>query len=510
MENILVGNFNQRFFISNNFKSSIAEFNDSDFKENRKIIYLCNSFDKKVIDDLNFILKDIHKNTEFEVFSERDLLSLLLYEKRVVNRFELMYSSFSKNEKDTSSKISYFHENIQGLVCNVNANSYYTLYNQFKNFLFSNNVREYFKSKEDTEIVKTIKNDSQNFWFFNNGVTILCEDFEVNDSDKIILKNFSIINGAQTVSLIGKHYNSKDKPKMYVLTKIIKYGSNEYFNKNLSELFTEKIVQFTNNQKPIKSRDLKSNKLEMTKLQKELDEKYNIILNIKRGERYTTKPKPSNNNENYYWQYVSNEIYGQIFLAMLLQEPHKAIQLKTKIFSQNKIYDRIFKQEKFQINASKIIIYNYYQILNLIKDISKNYNNEVKEDIVKRLKMWIYAYITLLSIFSNNKYIDYSGQSFFNSWKENNFELQNEEIKEILNSLNAENNLKYFIQIFVDEVEKVWTEYKQDTRNKKSKNLLSFSYNQEQYLKLIENIFSKYFNESDLYNKNKVREIFFL
>jgi|GEM_PF-2556388 len=72
---------------------------------------------------------------------------------------------------------------------------------------------------------------------------------------------------------------------------------------------------------------------------------------------------------------------------MLLQEPHKAIQLKTKIFSQNKIYDRIFKQEKFQINASKIIIYNYYQILNLIKDISKNYNNEVKEDIVKRLKM---------------------------------------------------------------------------------------------------------------------------
>jgi len=163
LENILVGNFNQRFFISNNFKSSIAEFNDSDFKENRKIIYLCNSFDKKVIDDLNFILKDIHKNTEFEVFSERDLLSLLLYEKRVVNRFELMYSSFSKNEKDTSSKISYFHENIQGLVCNVNANSYYTLYNQFKNFLFSNNVREYFKSKEDTEIVKTIKNDSQNF-----------------------------------------------------------------------------------------------------------------------------------------------------------------------------------------------------------------------------------------------------------------------------------------------------------------------------------------------------------
>jgi|GEM_PF-2400508 len=87
---------------------------------------------------------------------------------------------------------------------------------------------------------------------------------------------------------------------MYVLTKIIKYGSNEYFNKNLSELFTEKIVQFTNNQKPIKSRDLKSNKLEMTKLQKELDEKYNIILNIKRGERYTTKPRPSNNNENYY------------------------------------------------------------------------------------------------------------------------------------------------------------------------------------------------------------------
>ena len=56
-------------------------------------------------------------------------------------------------------------------------------------------------------MAKTIREEPEKFWFYNNGITIIAEDYNTitsagsnGDIEKFVLKNFSIINGAQTTS----------------------------------------------------------------------------------------------------------------------------------------------------------------------------------------------------------------------------------------------------------------------------------------------------------------------
>ena len=80
-----------------------------------------------------------------------------------------------------------------------------------RNILFGQNLRESLegkKSKTYAGMEKTIREEPEKFWFYNNGITIIAEDYNLVDKagsgeiDNIILKNFSIINGAQTTSAL--------------------------------------------------------------------------------------------------------------------------------------------------------------------------------------------------------------------------------------------------------------------------------------------------------------------
>ena len=44
----------------------------------------------------------------------------------------------------------------------------------------------------------------KNFWAYNNGITIVCDSFVLDESEsKLMLKNFSIVNGCQTTTSLG-------------------------------------------------------------------------------------------------------------------------------------------------------------------------------------------------------------------------------------------------------------------------------------------------------------------
>ena len=88
------------------------------------------------------------------------------------------------------------------------------LYEQFQLYgtkLLSADVREYLGSrKADTNINYGIKqtahDDPGHFWVFNNGITALVHEFEErkrHNEREIYFKDISIINGAQTVGVIG-------------------------------------------------------------------------------------------------------------------------------------------------------------------------------------------------------------------------------------------------------------------------------------------------------------------
>lgn len=86
------------------------------------------------------------------------------------------------------------------------------IYNEFGQRLFSENLRFGIeKSEVNDGIRQTAKDDPQNFWYFNNGITAICEDFKKapvggqgTDTGVFDVTRVSIINGAQTVTSLAR------------------------------------------------------------------------------------------------------------------------------------------------------------------------------------------------------------------------------------------------------------------------------------------------------------------
>ena len=148
------------------------------------------------------------------------------------------------------------YENEAAIIVNVFAYSIKELYAMHNINLLAQNLRYYVKSKQiDRNIKDTIKNNPNSFWYRNNGLTIICDDFKI-DGTEVHLTNFSIINGGQTTYLISKNENIDKHNDFFLTCKIIKaLGESEEQKQN----FALEIAQSANTQKPIKSDDLKAN-----------------------------------------------------------------------------------------------------------------------------------------------------------------------------------------------------------------------------------------------------------
>jgi hypothetical protein len=77
--------------------------------------------------------------------------------------------------------------------------------------LFASNVRNYLrKTKINKEIVNTIKESPADFWLYNNGITIVCDDFEEKNYE-LRLQTPQIVNGCQTARSIWDVFSKKTK-----------------------------------------------------------------------------------------------------------------------------------------------------------------------------------------------------------------------------------------------------------------------------------------------------------
>lgn len=90
-------------------------------------------------------------------------------------------------------------------IVNVSAMSVKKLYAMHGNNLLAKNLRYHITSSKsgtignvDKEIDSTINEAPALFWMKNNGITIICDSFRA-EGNRIILFNFSVINGGQTL-----------------------------------------------------------------------------------------------------------------------------------------------------------------------------------------------------------------------------------------------------------------------------------------------------------------------
>lgn len=93
----------------------------------------------------------------------------------------------------------------------INAEKLLDLWNKHKHMLVEKNIRRF---KGDTSVnqslAKTLDNSPEHFFYFNNGITFLCNSISENyprdstrQKGKFKVRGLSIINGAQTVGVLG-------------------------------------------------------------------------------------------------------------------------------------------------------------------------------------------------------------------------------------------------------------------------------------------------------------------
>ena len=171
--------------------------------------------------------------------------------------------------------------------------------------LFNENIREYLGNKGINKKIYTTlmdENERKNFFYYNNGITMICDDISKinttglgNYNASITIKNPQIVNGCQTVNSIYEALsmcNSDDLEEQFkdcfVMVKILKVDQSD----ENSLILKENIVRYNNSQNSIDEKTFVANNDIFKRVQKSFETKGFLLL-IKQSDKnmFTNKYK---------------------------------------------------------------------------------------------------------------------------------------------------------------------------------------------------------------------------
>ncbi|MDO8609079.1 MAG: AIPR family protein [bacterium] len=288
----------------------------------------------KHFDKFNFSFIGVQKL--YDLIQQREKIGKIVEEK--------IYYEF---HPDAPSLVEYQIEDFGGVICSVNGEEIAKLVERHGDNLFEANIRRFLgENKVNKNILETAVSDydSQRFWFFNNGITLVCDSSKIVRNPKkpyIHIYNAQIVNGCQTATTLFNAY--KDKKLRTDIRVLVKIFSTK------DEQFVNKITEATNNQTSISTRDLRANDKAQILIEKYFKEKYGYFYERKRGQY-----KNSNINKNII---INNEKVAQAFWAVGKIRPSIAKSSKTRLFSED-FYDDIFsKPVEYLLLCYKIVEY---------------------------------------------------------------------------------------------------------------------------------------------------------
>jgi hypothetical protein len=225
--------------------------------------------------------------------------------------------------------------------------------------LFAKNIRQMLGTTEvNEEIRETLDNNAENFWYFNNGITVVADSIRKSavggnsrDLGSFRVINMSVVNGAQTVSTIGryKEEDGKNLAKVKLPIRIISLeGANEHFG--------AEVTKTNNRQNRIENRDFVSQDEEQIRIRKELSIE-EVDYNIVRSDSF----KPSDNSFDLSEATVA--------LACASGEVSLAVQAKREI---GKFYENLSKAPYrviFNPQVSGIYVLNSVKTLRQIEEV---------------------------------------------------------------------------------------------------------------------------------------------
>jgi len=198
---------------------------------------------------------------------------------------------------------------------------------KLRKYLLDSNVRDFMGLNRVNEDIKaTLElNDSPDFWWLNNGITILATSASVIGK-AIKIQDIQIVNGLQTTESISRYFEEggEDPKDRAVLVKIIVSNEKEV---------SDSIIRATNNQTDVELASLHAT----DKIQRDIED---VLL---RNGLYYDRRK------NYYVNlgHSTSDVFTPLYLAsgyfcLILKSPHMAAKLKSKFMRSDESYNSVF------------------------------------------------------------------------------------------------------------------------------------------------------------------------
>lgn len=203
---------------------------------------------------------------------------------------------------------------------------------KIRKYLFDSNVRDFMGiNSVNGDILDTLNNrkNGEDFWWLNNGITILCSS-AVAIGKTITIDNVQIVNGLQTSECIYRYFLNEEHidDDRVVLIKVLPCDSTE---------IADDITRSTNNQTAVMSSSLRAT----DKIQEDIEDilKKEDLYYERRVNLYTNQGIPASK--------VFSPLYlAKGYMALVLKRPYDAIALKQKFMRKQAPYEEVFSEKE--------------------------------------------------------------------------------------------------------------------------------------------------------------------
>jgi hypothetical protein len=226
---------------------------------------------------------------------------------------------------------------IESWVFSMNSDGVAELYENAGRRIFARNVRGFLGNTAiNTAMAATLRKEPEYFWYYNNGITIICDGAEKisrQGRDFLRVNNPQIINGQQTTRTL--HAHPSEGRGASVLVRVIHVPRDTLPGESDFESLVSNIVGATNWQNAIRPSDLRSNDRRQIEIEREL-RKFRYQYLRKRETKGEARRRAASKHK---WM-LSKEQLAQAVAGCTL-EPAVLRLGKERLFEEA-LYDQVF------------------------------------------------------------------------------------------------------------------------------------------------------------------------
>lgn len=245
-------------------------------------------------------------------------------------------------------------------------------------YIFESNVRDYQgKTNVNTEIQETLENNTEEeFWWFNNGVTIVATEVSAPGRKELVIHNPEIVNGLQTSSEIYNYFNrySDAIDSRNLLVRVIVPETEET---------RDKIIRATNSQTPIPKSSLRAT----DSIHRQIED-----FMKPRGLFYDRRKNFYKNEGKKPKEIISVSFLAQCLMSVLMQKPNFARARPSTLLEDDGAYGKLYHKSN-DLNT-------YYIVARLGRDIELTLKEtgEYSSSEINDIRFYILYSIVALSI----------------------------------------------------------------------------------------------------------------